>query len=552
MQKTLEEGLSTSSLLQINEEKYFLLRDGIPIQIKNADGKTETKRVVIFDFNNVNNNHFLAIRELKVSGSIYSNRPDIIGFINGVPLLFIELKNYYVDAENAFNDNYTNYKNTIPHIFYYNAFIMLSNETEAKVGTLGSKFKFFGEWKRLSEDDEGKVDLETMLLGICKKENFIDLFENFILFDHSSGHTTKILARNHQYLGVNEAIKKYKERKLNEGKLGVFWHTQDSCKSYSMAFFTKKILRKEQGSPTFIILTDRNELNKQLGSTFESCGLLGKAKAARFIASSSKDLAEKLKTNTSFIFTLIQKFNLSNPSPLYPDHDIIIISDEAHRSQYGFFATNIAKMLPTASRISFTGTPLFIDKEITKRAFGDYVSIYDFQKAVEDGATVPLYYENRGEKLNLTNPKITQKMLDAIEKADLDSNQQEKVEKYLSKEINILTAEPRLKSIAHDFARHYSDMWETGKAMFVCLNKVTCVRMYNYVSDYWKEEIEDLKLKIENTTSNQEELELSRKLDWMQETQMAVVVNNGQNEVQTFAKWGLDIMSHREKMVNAN
>lgn len=547
-ESALKKVLSTSSLLQINEEKYFLLRDGISVQTKNSNGKTETKKVAVFDFNNAENNHFLAIRELKISGAIYNRRADIVGFVNGVPLLFVELKNFNVDVEDAYTKNYTDYQDTIPHIFYYNAFVMLSNGISAKIGALKSKFKFFGDWKRLSENDTGKVDLETMLKGVCKKENFLDLFENFILFDHASGRATKILARNHQYLGVNEAVKKYKERKLNAGKLGVFWHTQGSGKSYSMAFFAKKILRKENGTQTFIVLTDREELNKQISGTFENCGLLGKTKASRFIASSEKDLAEKLKTNARFIFTLIQKFNNSNPTPLYPDHDIIIISDEAHRSQYGFFADNIAKMLPTAARLGFTGTPLFIDGEITKRTFGDYVSVYDFNRAVEDGATVPLYYENRGEKLKLTNPEITQKILDAIDNADLDPAQQEKVEKDFAKEIHILTAEPRLKFIAQDFVHHYSDLWESGKAMFVCLNKVTCVRMFNFAEEYWKKEIAALKQKIKNATSDQEKLELSRKLDWMQKTEMAVVVSNEQNEIQTFAKWKLDIKTHREKM----
>lgn len=235
---------------------------------------------------------------------------------------------------------------------------MLSNGTEAKVGTLGSKYEFFHEWKRLAEEDQGSVALETMLRGICKKENFLDLFENFILYDHSGGHTAKILARNHQYLGVNEAMKAYAARKLNDGKLGVFWHTQGSGKSYSMVFLAQKVRRKFEGSPTFVILTDREELNSQISDTFENCGLLGKTKASQFIATSGDDLVQKLKGNPSFIFTLIQKFNKPNAEPIYPDHDIIIMSDEAHRSQYGIFADNMMKLLPTAARIGFTGTPL--------------------------------------------------------------------------------------------------------------------------------------------------------------------------------------------------
>lgn len=549
-QKTLENRLSTASLLQVNEEKYFLIRDGIPVTVKKPNGQPETKRAAVIDFQNPENNEFLAVKELKIQGDLYRRRTDIVGFVNGIPLLFVELKKNTVDVQNAYEDNYTDYLDTIPQLFYYNAFLMLSNGTEAKIGTLGSKYEFFHEWKRLAESDPGSVALETMLRGICRKENFLDLLENFILYDHSGGRTAKILARNHQYLGVNEAVKAYAGRKLNDGKLGVFWHTQGSGKSYSMVFLAQKIRRKFAGSPTFVILTDRDELNKQISDTFENCGLLGKTKAAQFIAASGDDLVQKLKGNPSFIFTLIQKFNKPDAAPIYPDHDIIIMSDEAHRSQYGIFADNMMKLLPTAARIGFTGTPLLSSDNITARTFGGYVSIYDFKRAVEDGATVPLYYENRGEKiLDLHNPEITNRILDAIENADLDVDQQDKLESEFAKEIHLLTAEPRLRSIAKDFAGHYSDLWTSGKAMFVCLNKVTCVRMYNFVQEYWQAEIQNLKAKIKSATQ-QEAQELERKLRWMQETEMAVVISQEQNEIQTFRKWGLDIKTHREKMEN--
>lgn len=548
-QRILENRLSTSSLLQINEEKYFLIRDGIKVTVKKPNGETEKQTAALIDFKNPQNNYFLAVKELKIHGDLYRRRTDIVGFVNGIPLLFVELKKTTVDVQNAYEDNYTDYQDTIPHLFYYNAFVMLSNGTEAKVGTLGSKYEFFHEWKRLAEAERGSVALETMLRGICKKENFLDLFENFILFDHSGGNTAKILARNHQYLGVNEAMKAYAARKLNNGKLGVFWHTQGSGKSYSMVFLAQKIRRKFEGSPTFVILTDRDELNKQISDTFENCGLLGDVKASRFIATSGADLIQKLKGNPSFIFTLIQKFNKPDTKPILPEHDVIIMSDEAHRSQYGIFADNMMKLLPTAARIGFTGTPLLSDDNITARTFGGYISIYDFKRAVEDGATVPLYYENRGEKiLNLHNPEITDRILDAIERADLDADQQDKLEAEFAKEIHLMMAKPRLQSIAQDFVRHYSDLWTSGKAMFVCLNKVTCVRMYDYVQKYWQEEIERLKNRIKNV-SQQEAQELRRKLQWMEETEMAVVISQEQNEIQTFKKWGLDIQYHRNKMV---
>ena len=546
---TLEQRLSTSSLLQINEEKYFLLRDGVPVTVRRPDGRTEPKRAAVIDFQNPAENRFLAVKEMKIHGDLYRRRTDIVGFVNGLPLLFVELKNTTVDVQNAYTDNYTDYLDTIPHLFYYNAFLILSNGVEAKVGTLGSKYEFFHEWKRLNEQEAGSVALETMLRGICKKENFLDLFENFILYDHSGGQTAKILARNHQYLGVNEAVKAYASRKLNNGKLGVFWHTQGSGKSYSMAFLSLKIRRKYAGSPTIVILTDREDLNKQISDTFENCGLLGKGtKASQYIASSGSDLEAKLRGNPSFIFTLIQKFNRPDCEPIYPDHDVILMSDEAHRTQNGIFAENMMRLLPTAARIGFTGTPLLSNDNITARTFGGYISIYDFKRAVDDGATVPLYYENRGDKIqDLHNPEITDRILDAIEAADLDVDKQDKLEAEFAKEIHLLTAEPRLRSIARDFAGHYSDLWASGKAMFVCLNKVTCVRMYNYVQEYWQAEIKALEDKKKNA-SQQEAQEIERKLQWMRETEMAVVISQDQNEIQTFKKWGLDILPHRAKM----
>ncbi len=248
-QKKMEQHLSTASLIQINEEKYALIRDGIPVTVKRPGGRTEEKKAAVIDFQHPENNHFLTIKELKIHGDLYRRRTDIVGFVNGIPLLFVELKKTTVDVQDAYTNNYTDYLDTIPHLFYYNAFLILSNGVECKVGTLNSKYEFFHEWKRLDETEQGSVALETMLRGICKKENFLDLLENFILFDHSGGRTAKILARNHQYLGVNEAVKAYEARKLKDGRLGVFWHTQGSGKSYSMVFLAQKIRGSLQAPP---------------------------------------------------------------------------------------------------------------------------------------------------------------------------------------------------------------------------------------------------------------------------------------------------------------
>ena len=546
----MTEHMSSQTLMQINEQKYQLIRDGIPVTRLKANGETEEVKAKVIDFVSPAKNEFLCVREMQVHGALYRRRADIVGFVNGIPLLFVELKNHNVEVQDAFNQNYRDYLDTIPQLFWYNSFVMFSNGKEARVGTIESKWEFFHEWKRLTEQEAGSIELPTMLRGICRKENFLDLLENFILYDHSGGTTAKIMARNHQYLGVNQAVEMYRNRQYLNGKLGVFWHTQGSGKSYSMLFLAQKIRRKFEGSPTFLVLTDRDELNKQISDTFENCGLLGNVKAKKFIASSGEDLKTKLKGNPSFVFSLIQKFNDPKATPLFPDHDIIVMSDEAHRTQNGIFADNLMHMLPTAHRIGFTGTPLLKDDNITARTFGGYVSIYDFKRAVEDKATVPLYYENRGEKLQgLKNPDINEEIAAALEQAgDMDASQLAKLEREFSKEVHLLTAKKRLRLVAQDFVRHYSDLWTSGKAMMVSYNKVTCVRMYNYVQEYWQKEIKLLEQQIEKNDSQQEVQELRRKLDWMKETEMAVVVSQEQNEMQTFNKWGLDILPHREKM----
>ena len=546
----MTEHMSSQTLMQINEQKYQLIRDGIAVTRTKPNGETEEVKAKVIDFASPDKNEFLCVRELQVHGALYRRRADIVGFVNGIPLLFMELKNHDVEVVDAFNKNYRDYLDTIPQLFYHNAFIMFSNGLEARVGTIDSKWEFFHEWKRLTEQEAGSIELPTMLRGICKKDHFLDILENFILYDHSGGRIAKILARNHQYLGVNQAVEKYRERALLDGKLGVFWHTQGSGKSYSMLFLAQKIRRKFEGSPTFLVLTDRDELNKQISDTFENCGLLGNVKAKKFIASSGEDLKTKLKGNPSFIFSLIQKFNDPKAEPIYPDHDIIVMSDEAHRTQNGIFADNLMHILPTAHRIGFTGTPLLKNDNITARTFGGYVSIYDFKRAVEDKATVPLYYENRGEKLqDLKNPEINEEIASALEMAgDLDASQLAKLEREFSKEVHLLTAKKRLRLVAQDFVRHYSDLWTSGKAMFVSYNKVTCVRMYNYVQEYWQRDIKSLEQAIEKCDSQQEVQEMKRKLEWMRETDMAVVVSQEQNEIQTFQKWGLDILPHRERM----
>ena len=545
---TLASVLSIDSPLQVNEKKYAMLRDGIPVERRRPDGTKYTEYAQVFDFEHPELNRFVAVEEMWVQGLLYKRRPDLMGFVNGIPLLFAEFKRHDRDVRRAYEDNYTDYQDTIPQLFHFNAFIILSNGLEARVGTLGSKYEFFHEWKRLAEGEPGSVDLETMLRGMCDKRTFMDLFENFILFDHSGSETVKILARNHQYLGVNEAAQAYRERDIRNGKLGVFWHTQGSGKSYSMVFLARKIRRKFVGSPTILVVTDREELNKQIADTFAGCGCMLSVDAAAYIATSGSNLGERLKGNPSFVFTLIQKFNDANVEPMHVDHDVIIFCDEAHRTNNGVFAGNMMRMLPDASRIGFTGTPLFSYDNITERTFGGYVSVYDFAMAVEDGATVPLFYENRADILKIENPDINEELAEAVEAANLDDDQREKLERDLAREYHVVTAESRLDVIARDFVEHYSGIWECGKAMFICIDKVTAARMHDLVLKYWAEKIAQEEAALASD-SQQETLERRRKIAWMRETEMCVVVSQEQNEVATFAKWGIDITPHRKKMV---
>lgn len=262
------------SLIATNRDKYNLLRDGVQVAFRNAKGELVKERLRVLDFNTAINNEFLCVRELWVRGDLYRRRADVVGFVNGLPLLFMELKTVGRDIRVAYEKNFNDYKDTVPHLFHHNALVMLANGVEAKIGSVSSRFEHFHEWKRLAEDEPGGVDMETLLKGVCDKTNFIDLVENYILFDDSTGGTKKILARNHQFLGVNRAIEAVRERKNREGKLGVFWHTQGAGKSYSMVLFTRKIHRKLGGNFTFLVLTDRDDLDTQIYKTFAGCGVV--------------------------------------------------------------------------------------------------------------------------------------------------------------------------------------------------------------------------------------------------------------------------------------
>ncbi len=552
---------SLDMIVEQNKKFYGLLRDGVPVEARNESGSIETKTAKIFNFNEPGKNRFVAVREFWMTSKLDGEkmRADLLGFVNGIPLLFTEFKRVDVEVKTAYLDNYKRSIEHFPYLFYYNAFSILSNGEEAKMGTIGAKFKFFSEWKRKSEDDdvdENEPQMHIMIEGTCNKVTFMDLFENFLVFDKSTGSYIKIIARNHQYLGVNKAFESYKEHKFTDKKIGVFWHTQGSGKSYSILFLSQKIHRKlSSGKPTIVIITDRNELNKQISGTFEASGALGNLKASQYMAKSGEDLYKTLKDkNPSYVFTLIHKFNKTiGVSPIHKDHDILLISDEAHRTNNGIFAENMCKMLPEASRLGFTGTPLFERDNITVKTFGEYVSVYDFQRAVEDGNTVPLYYENRGEKLKIENPEIDEKLLEIIQQAEDDEENEfdekdiENLKNQIKKQLHIICSEERLRKIAKDFVDHYSDLWQTGKAMFVSVDKVTAVRMYNYVQEYWQEKIKEVEENAKNL-DQQERIEEQYKIDWMKKTEMHVIISSSKDDDKNFAKWGLNVKPHKDYM----
>ncbi|MEW3468725.1 type I restriction endonuclease subunit R [Pseudomonas aeruginosa] len=577
----------TKTLIAHNEEKYKLLRDGVPVSYRDAAGRLVDKRLRLIDFNKPINNRYLAVRELWVRGKLWLRRPDVIGFVNGLPLVFIELKRFEVHIDSAYKKNYADYLDTIPHLFHWNALVVISNGHDAQYGSITSTKEHFYRWKRLDEDDpEPNKDqplLRILLTGMLHKQRLLDIVENFVLFDTSEGSTHKIVARNHQYLGVNRVIDRLTSEdeqiraEVMAGQLGVFWHTQGSGKSYSMVFLTEKIHRKISSSYTFVVITDRTELDDQIASTYTNCG---RANSKSDQAKNGEALRKMLRDqNRRYVFSLIQKHRERVIEPYSERDDIIVISDEAHRSQYGRLALNMRKGLPRAKFLGFTGTPLIESGEtqLTREVFGEYVSIYDFQRAVADGATLPLFYENAGEKLKIIDPSVSDRIAEHIEiakqSATLDDpwtdEKEEKLYRELARDYPILTAPTRLDKVAQDFVDHFHQRWRVvenggGKAMMVCLDKITCVKMHDLIVAKWQEKTTQLDAKV----SAEEALFAAKgkapttllkqrreQVAWMKATECCVVVSQEQGEVAEFAKWKnfrdepLDITTHREKMV---
>ncbi|MGQ4274699.1 type I restriction endonuclease subunit R [Terrihabitans sp. B22-R8] len=533
-----------------NREVYRLLRDGIVVQVKQPDGSLKDERVAIIDWTNPLANDFLLGSQVWIESNLYSRRPDGIGFINGIPLLLIEWKDITKPVQDAYEANLRDYRDTIPRLFDFNGFVILSNGLEALMGPSHEAFDTFAPWKRLQEDGPESVALETILRATCEPSSFLDLVENFLLFDDAKGGLRKVVGKCHQVLGVNRAIEAVNEIGENRGRLGVFWHTQGSGKSLSMVMFAEKVLRRLGGNWTFVIVTDRQELDDQIATNFATTGALTKL-VKDCQAQSRIHLRDLLSGQERYVFTLIHKFSTADrePMPVLSERsDIIVITDEAHRSQYDQLAANMRQALPNAAFIGFTGTPLIAgQEERTREVFGDYVSVYNFAQSIADGATVPLYYEARKPELQLATDELKEELDQLLDEAALDEEQEKKLQRTFAKQYHLITRNDRLDEIAADLVRHFSARGYLGKAMFVAIDKATAVRMYDKVKAAWADEIKARELQV-SEASEPALTTLAERLDWMRSLDMAVVVSQGQNEIDDLKQKGLDILPHRDRM----
>jgi len=686
---------SAMSAAQANREVYHLLKNGVPVDFRdgNDNDAEQSAKVRVIDWNESANNDFFLASQFWVTGEIYKRRADLVGFVNGLPLILVELKATHRRLEHAYHGNLRDYKNAIPQLFWYNAFIILSNGSQSRLGSMTAEWEHFAEWKKInSEGEQGIVSLETMLRGTCQPLRLLDLVENFTLFSEARSGLVKLMAKNHQYLGVNQALAAARNIRENQGRLGVFWHTQGSGKSYSMVFFSQKILRTVPGNWTFLVITDRDDLDGQIYKNFANAGAVSEPEN-RVRARNGEHLKQLLQEDHRYVFTLIQKFRTPSPQPspkgrgstshyrggyhfsglverarelrqkqtpaeeiawellrdrrfrglkfrrqhqignyitdfychecrlvieldggihatpeqaahdqkrdaylrglgntvlrfpnsvvlndptsflkqidtslpsptgrgaggegwIYPmlseRDDIIVITDEAHRSQYDTFALNMRNALPNAAFIGFTGTPLMVGEEKTREVFGDYVSIYNFKQSIDDGATVPLYYENRIPELQLTNENLNTEMEELLEDAELDEAQEQKLEREFAREYHLITRDDRLEKIAEDLVAHFAGRGQRGKAMVVSIDKATAVKMYDKVQKYWQRYLKRLRTELK-LAMGERERELQEMIAYMEASDMAVVVSQAQNEVEEMKKKGVDIAPHRKRMVD--
>jgi type I restriction enzyme R subunit len=482
----------SQNLVKNNQAFHKLLVDGMDLQVK-ENGRLVSKKLWLFDFENTKNNEFAAINQFTIIEGNNNRRPDIIVFVNGIPLVVIELKNLAdekADIWSAYNQIQT-YKLQIPSLFHFNELIIISDGGEARVGTITSPQEWFVKWKLLNAktiDDPTIMPLEVMLRGMLNKDTVLEFARHFILFEDSRHGALKKAAQYHQYRAVREALESTVKATRSNGQGGVVWHTQGSGKSLTMVFYTGLLaLESRLENPTMIVLTDRNDLDGQLFDTFCACGVILRQSP---IQATSRDNLKKLLARPSggIIFTTIQKFFPDEKGMEYPKlsdrKNIIVIADEAHRSQYGFiqgFARHMRDALPKATFIGFTGTPVELGDRDTRAVFGDYVDVYSIERAVRDGATVPIYYESRLAKIELKDserPKVDAKFEEVTEGEEVD--QKEKLKSKWSRLEALVGSQKRVREVAEDLLSHFEKRCEVleGKALIVCMSRRICVDMY--------------------------------------------------------------------------
>ncbi|MEV8023799.1 type I restriction endonuclease subunit R [Microbacterium sp. NPDC080220] len=543
---------SVMDRVRANREVYDLLRDGYRAEWVDENGDKRIDLLRYLDVVNPTANDLLAVQQMWVKGTMHSRRLDVALFVNGVPLVLMEFKEPNEDVKKGFDDNITDYRDTIPQLFVPNLFVLVSNGSQAKVGSTYSPWEFFGDWMVIDAmGTRGLIALETALRGTCDPGILLDLFENFVAYLERPGGLIKVTARSHQYFGVNAAIENLnRARSAQDRRLGVFWHTQGSGKSLSMLWFTQKVLRQVPGKWTFVMVTDRKELDTQLHGEFADAGAI--PAGAQVHAESIVGLRALLAADHRYVFTLIQKFQPAKGEREMPvlstRSDIIVITDEAHRSQYDTLALNMRRALPAASMMGFTGTPLIAGEEqATREQFGAYVSIYNFRDAIKDGATVPLYYENRIPELQLINPDFSDELEQILDDAEIDDEAEGALVRALGNQYTLLTRPERLKTIASDLVRHFVGRGFTGKAMYVGIDKAAAVRMYGLVQDAWAAHLDALRAE-HDALPELERPWLASRIALMESTDMAVVVSQSQNELKMLDDQGLDIRPHRKRM----
>ncbi|MDV2931852.1 type I restriction endonuclease subunit R [Enterococcus faecalis] len=548
-----DDSLNSRLLKDKNYEYYQSLINGINIKFfLNDEEQIETLKLI--DFEHPENNSFVAARQVWIAGEIGYRRPDIIVYINGLPLVWIELKKPSENVQLGYSKNLMDQKKDIPQLFFFNQLCIISNGHITKAGSYNSTFSHYFEWLKIEDEKEvidrtkihdEELSIQYLLKGLMPKAKVLDYIENFILY---LNRDTKIVAKNHQFLGVNHAIEAFENREARNGKLGVFWHTQGSGKSFSMVMYVRKIRRKFAGNYTFLLVTDRNDLDSQLIKNFVRTGVVEDTNMVK--PKSGLQLRELLKSNISMIFTTIQKFRYDKYKdfPLLSERkDIIVIVDEAHRTQYKNLAENMRKGIPNAQYIAFTGTPLLGSKQLTYDYFGNPVSEYTFNDSINDGATVPLFYTKKVPTVNLNNDLLNDEFLDIIDKEELTDEERKKLENKYRSSLNVMKRDDRLDEVAQYIVKHFPKRGFLGKGMVISVDKYATVMMYNKVQEHWKKRIRAINSELQQTHSQEEKEALLKEKTFMNSVEMAVVVSEESGEEEKFERFGLDITQHRKR-----